>query len=467
MISPLSCQHLTQRYGGVLACEGVDVSFQPGEIHALLGENGAGKSTLIRMLSGVERPQAGKIEVDGRVVVLRSADHARALGIATVHQGGAFIPTMSVGDNLRLVGASQDAPGMLAGLDTNARLEVVDVGARRLLELRASLAGSPRVVILDEPTALLSTSEAAGLFAALRELARSGVAVVVVSHKMPEILEHADSMTVLRAGRAVARLRRDEVSAERVSLALFGSAAQVRPADPRPSGSDLVHLCDLRLQGADGEALNGVSLTVRRGEVLWVAGRRGSGAASVERLLVERRRAPGIRWEEKSQGVRVGWVPRDARQVAGVAEMSTGENLALRHRNRLSWRPRWWRGGSAMRADSAVLERFDVRPGDPAVAFGSLSGGNAQKVVLAREIAYGQDLLVASNPTSGLDFRAADRIREELGRHASSGAAVVVVSDDLDEMVGVADRAVVLARGRVSAILERPEIDRAAVGGAL
>jgi simple sugar transport system ATP-binding protein len=478
-----------------LAIDGVSVDFEAGQISALVGENGAGKSTLMNVLSGLYRPDGGDILLDGQKVHFRSPRDAIARGIGMVHQHFMLVPSLTVAENVvlgseprkgvwldlaqaeaRVVKASQR---MGFAVRANARIEDLTVGAQQKVEIIKVLYRGARVVILDEPTAVLTPQESQELFAVMRELAAKDHAVVLISHKLREVLAIAQRIYVMRRGKLVAQVRASETSEAELAALMVGQreAGQQALETTTTPGSPALKIDGIEALGSEGRpVLRGLSLTVRGSEIVGVAGVDGNGQGELAEVLtglrsftagsVEvcgkklRRASPG---EVRRQGV--AHVPEDRLLRAIVGPMTVEENVALGRQDQ----PPFARKGLidfAGRRERAnrLLADFDVRPRDPAARIENLSGGNQQKVVLARELDLNPRLLIVMQPTRGLDISAVATIHDRLRREKLRGAGVLIISLDLEELLALSDRLYVIFEGRVMGELQRSEFDEATIG---
>jgi ABC-type uncharacterized transport system ATPase subunit len=476
-----------KRYPGVVANADVSLRVMPGEIHGILGENGAGKSTLMKIIYGAVRPDGGEMRWDGRIVRVASPRQARALGIAMVFQHFALFDALTVAENVWLgVDRRFSRPALLARIGAIARAHELDdaparfaerrvsdlsVGERQRVEILRALLADPRLLILDEPTSVLTPQAAEALFATLRGLAAAGCSILYISHKLGEVRALCERCTVLRSGRVAAVVDpRAETNGTLAQLMLGAPPpllAKARPPDGE-TGAAAVAAPALEVRGLSlpprerfGVALDGVTFAVRAGEILGIAGISGSGQGElVDAISGEDRRAPagGVRLADRD----VTRLPVRARRALGlrtVPEERIGRGavptLSLAANTLLTRREPVARGGLlrwnvARRLAARLIERFGVRARGPGDAAGSLSGGNLQKLIVGREIDAAPRVLVVAQPTWGLDVGAAAQIRRELLALAAEGVAVLVISEELEELFEICAELVVMARGRLS-----------------
>jgi simple sugar transport system ATP-binding protein len=494
----LSLIGITKAYPGILACSDVSAEFSGGEIHALIGDNGAGKSTLVKILAGVIQPDAGMIEIGGRAIKLSGPQSARAQGIGVIHQSSSLIDTMTVKDNL-LIGtfnnparevavwkrASEVSP--LPGIPLERYVHNLSPRERQILEIHQLLAQKVNLLILDEPTSALSPQESARLFSELRSLAKSGLGVLVVSHKMPELLTHADRFTVLRKGRVEASLSRKEVEPSNLSVSLGADVCDQSPAKTaaeegpcRKVRTALVQIRDLSTQSKSPyeSSLTKVNLPLYRGEILGVAARPGSGVNTLVNLFYGEQVFQNpfsviegkVEWaagNEKARKRCIGLIPADRLSSGVVGSMTIADNLALRQRNLLSCLWVSYQRKSLRKFAENLISQYDIRPANPDLEVQNLSGGNLQKVIVAREVAYAEELLLALNPTAGLDATSTKFVRQLLREKAAGGLCVLLHSDDLDELAEIADRVIVLSRGSCVDELAGARLNPESIGKAL
>jgi simple sugar transport system ATP-binding protein len=497
----LELRGITKRFPGVVANDGVDLDLRAGEVHALLGENGAGKSTLMNVLYGLYHPDSGEILLRGKRLKLRSPREAIAAGIGMVHQHFQLIPVLTVTENIVLGAEPHRGPVMDVrraeeqvldisrrfGLpvDPRARVESISVAQQQRAEILKALYRHADVLILDEPTAVLSPQEARDLAETLRGLAREGMGIIFISHKLNEVLDLADRISVLRLGRKVATVPREGATAEGLARMMVGRDVDLsgtrRPGGaPGPAALSVRGLVVRDDRGL--EAVRGVDLEVREGEIVAIAGVDGNGQTElIEALTGLRRPERGSivvngREVAGAQPRRVaasglGHVPEDRHRHGLVLQFNLSENLVLgTHYRPPAARLGWLHPRYIVEKARRLIRRFDVRGGGPATPAASLSGGNQQKTVLAREIDRQPEVLLAAQPTRGLDVAAIEFVHERLREQRDAGRGVLLVSFELDEILALADRVLVMYEGRI--VLEsagdaatREELGVAMTGG--
>lgn len=485
----LSLRALTKTFSGVRAVDQVTLEFQAGEIHAILGENGAGKSTLMHLVSGLYRPDSGEICIDDRPQLFPSARIARAAGIAMVHQHFMLIPTLTVAENVLLalpgsvherIKAAELAPRITAlasqyGVtleDPNARVVDLPVGAQQRIEILKALATSARVLILDEPTAVLTPNEADNLFASLRNLKQNGYLILFITHKIPEVLAVSDRLSILRKGKLITT--RDTSSCSPTDLAQLMmedststfSRTAVTSANVAERQSlplfPLLTLNEVSLTTSPArKVLHQISFTLHHGEIIGVAGVDGNGQSELAEVLI------GIRTPTEGtvalKGKRlykptpadlrtagIAIIPQDRRREGLALNLSVAENLllnvALLSRLTLGIILR----STIVRAFAErCISRFSIVPSTPHRPASTLSGGNQQRIVLARELSNSPQVIIAVNPSRGLDINATQYIHQQLQERRAEGSGVILISTDLDEILSLSDRVFVLYQGRL------------------
>ena len=471
---------ITKRYGSVVANDDVDFDLRSGEIHALLGENGAGKTTLMRVLHGLTQADAGEIRLGGKRATLRSPRDALRERIGMVPQHLVLVPQLTVAQNVVLGTKSawnlrlrqRDIERDVAdaarrfGLDVepSALVESHAIDGQQRVAILKLLYQGATALILDEPTAVLGPAQIEALFTNLRELRDQGRSIVVITHKLSEVTSIADRVTVLRRGHVVATASRGEFDERSLTLAMVGhelSPARTTVAAPAASEGALT-LRELTVVGDSGHAaVDGVSLDVAAGEILGLAGVEGNGQrelaealsglrpVSSGEILVEGHAVPSADPLEMYRR-NVGIVTEDRRRWDLVQELTLEQNLALSAIvSGSAVRCGFLQRGSMRRSAAALLREYDVRPPDPDATASSLSGGNQQKVVLARELSRDPRVLIAAQPTHGLDVDATTFVHQQLLRLRDTGSAVLLISLDLDELMQLSDRVAVLFRGRI------------------
>jgi ABC-type uncharacterized transport system ATPase subunit len=459
----LELRSVDKRFDSVAALNGASLTAAAGTLHVLLGENGAGKTTLLRIAAGFLRPDSGEVFLNGTAVRWRSRAEALHAGVGAVEQHFSLVPTMTVAENVLLATegplsrysprAAEDRVAHLArtaGLSVvpNAIVGDLPVAAQQRTEIVKALATNASLLILDEPTAVLAPTESDDLFTWLRSFVATGKTAVVITHRIREALRHGDSLTVLRGGQTVLTAVRDELSRDQVVAAIMGapatSAPRVRPRATAHGGESVASLRQAAV-AVDGEVsrLQGVDLDIRRGEIIGVAGVEGSGQQELLRVLAGRLPPTS---GTISLPPRVGFIPEDRLRDALVAEMSLTENHAIRDLGGRTGVIDWPAAAAAARE---ALAAFSVHARDENQVAATLSGGNQQKFVLARELGAQPPMIVAENPTRGLDVRASADVMDQLAAASNAGAAVVVYSSDLEDLIGFVDRLLVCFGGSV------------------
>jgi general nucleoside transport system ATP-binding protein len=478
----LELKGITKRFPGVVANDGVSFDLRQGEVHALLGENGAGKSTLMNVLYGLYRPDEGEIVVRGESVTFQSPRDAIDHGIGMVHQHFMLIPVMTVAENIVLAmeprragvffdhvtaerRAKELAQSFGFALDPEARIEDITVGQQQRVEIVKALYRRADVLILDEPTAVLTPQEATELFAILTKLKAEGMSIIFISHKLNEVLDIADRVTVLRRGKTVETLPTAGATEQGLARLMVGRdvllQVEKQPAKP---GEPLLRVQDLVVRDErEIEQVKGVSLEVRSGEIVGIAGVDGNGQRelidAVTGLMsiaggtveVDGKDVTGESAREHFE-VGIGHIPQDRQARGLVLDFSIAENMSLHDfRDEPNARFGWLRPSVLVEHARRLIEEFDVRGGEPETAAGALSGGNQQKVILAREIDRDPRILVAAQPTRGLDVGAIEFVHRRLIEERDSGRAILLVSLELEEILSLSDRILVMYEGNVVA----------------
>ena len=505
---------ITKRFGGIVACDQVDLTLHRGRIHGILGENGAGKSTLMKVLIGLVLPDAGTVRIDGQPRTILDPLAAAALGIAMVHQHFSLVDQLSVWENVALgeegrlksagvrdrVAAISEQYGL--EIDPDARVGELTAGLRQRVEIIKCLRRDPHILVFDEPTSVLTPEESEQLFSTLREVvAAEGRAVVLVSHKLDEVLHATDEITIMRQGRVVDHRPTQEADARSLARAMVGREVSLRseraafglvevdepdqeldttadegqPTEMPSSDGAAMRIEGVTVRGRGGaRLLDDISLDLRAGEIVGVAGVEGNGQRTLGDLLsslvplnagqvvVNDKEVPtGSPGAMAKAGVAV--IPEDRHDSGVVLDMTVAENLLMVDPHRVA------RHGIMDKARTTelaqqMIEEFDIGCAGPDAPLWSLSGGNQQRVVLARELAAEPDVLVAAQPTRGLDVGAIEYMTDRLRQTAVDGVAVLLISSELEEILELADRIVVMSRGRIVGELSHAEANLEALG---
>lgn len=492
----VAIKSITKSYGALRACDDVSMVLEAGRIHGILGQNGAGKSTLMKILIGLVTPDSGEIHLAGERVQVTSPQQAADLGIGMVHQHFSLVDALTVWENVVLGDRSSrlDADRARAlvaeiggryglGIDPDARVGTLTAGQRQRVEIVKCLRRNPRVLIFDEPTSVLTMEESEQLFGVLRQVVRDeGGTVALVSHRLEEVLKATDDVVIMRDGRVVAEMPTSGTSPDELARAMVGRDVRLRTSDAHHMRSGAVTDGDvaLRLSGVTvrsrrgGTELDGLSLTVRAGEIVGVAGAEGNGQRVLADVLSSLRKVTSGTVEVAGAAVDtgragamaaagIGVVPEDRHDSGCVLDMTVAENLALTSLDRVSSR------GAldlpAMRESAErLIAQFGVSCPSPDVPMWTLSGGNQQRVVLARELSVRPKVLVAAQPTRGLDVSAIEYMGDRLREAAADGVGVLLISSELDEILHLADRIVVIYKGAIVGEMPNEAVDMARLG---
>lgn len=481
----IELREISKRFGAVQANDRVTISVAPGTIHAVVGENGAGKSTAMRIAYGFYTPDSGQILVDGRPVTMSTPSDAIALGIGMVHQHFMLVETMTVAENI-VLGAepgsamSLDLPQATAriralsdefklAVNPNAVIEDLSVGQQQRVELLKALYRNARLLILDEPTAVLTPQEVEEFFVILRGMRAQGKTIVIITHKLPEVLAISDDVTVMRDGKVVGRVKTKETSAAELARLMVGREVllrvEKRPASP---AAPALSVRDLSVTTREGHrAIDRVSFDVRAGEIVGIAGVEGNGQTElIEALagLVDPARVTGdVQLEGRSVGhldarsrreLGIAHIPEDRHRRGLLLEFGLNENsiLGVHYRPPVTTLPGHviLDDGEIRRRTADIIRRFDVRPPNPDLPARALSGGNQQKLIIGRELEVHPKLLLVSQPTRGVDIGAIEFIHRKLVDLRDAGCAILLVSAELEEVTSLSDRLLVLHEGRIA-----------------
>ncbi|MEE2753896.1 MAG: ABC transporter ATP-binding protein [Candidatus Latescibacterota bacterium] len=493
----LSVTELTKRYETdsqtVVANDSVNLVVRTGALHAIVGENGAGKSTLAHCLAGLVRPDAGTIEVFGQTLLPGNPSKSRAMGVGLVAQHITLVDTLTVWENVIL----GDEPGNFGRIDReHARQTVVDLAAslglelsvdveagnlplptRQGVEIIKALDQDARILVLDEPTSILGPAEADRLFEHIAKLRASGTTIILVTHRVREVIEHATAVTVLRQGTSVATFSHEAFDAPQIIKAIIGKPAPPSEPNPSPQSKDCVSLSlnGISTAGREtGSRLNDLSLDVYHGETLGLAGVAGNGQTELAEVIAGVRNS--ITGTIEIEGTKVtnadtrtrrerglAYIPEDRRRNGLVGSFNVRDNLFLGDHKQFGNRWKWNREATETSAKALIME-YDIRTPSPLVRVDSLSGGNQQKVILARELSRDPRFILAVHPTHGLDLGAAAFVHKVLREAKSAGRGILLISSDLEELRSLSDRIAVIFRGQINGIAESNDFDEQIIG---
>lgn len=475
----LELKNITKTFGNVRANNDVSINVHKGTIHAIVGENGAGKSTIMRIAYGFYKADSGEIFVDGNKVEIRGPHDAIALGIGMVHQHFMLVDTMTVAENI-ILGAETGSAANLdldkanndilelsnklrLGVNPKAFIEDLSVGQQQRVELLKALYRNAELLILDEPTAVLSPQEVDEFFGILRRMKDQGKTIIIITHKLDEVLAISDEVTVMRDGKSVGNVKTSETSAKDLARMIVGRDVllRVEKADASPSGTVLA-VTDLSVTGKHGLAVNGASFLVRAGEIVGIAGIEGNGQTELIEALAGLTKANSgtIEFEGKDVTNRsarelkelgVAHIPEDRHKRGLLLHADLAENsiLGVHYRPPVAAASGFMNSSAINTRVGEIIENFDVRPPNPALAAKSLSGGNQQKLIIGREFELDPKLLLVSQPTRGVDIGAIEFIHRKLIELRDKGSAVLLVSAELEEVTALADRLLVIRDGKI------------------
>ncbi len=476
----IELKNITKTFGNVIANKDVSINVDSGTIHAIVGENGAGKSTVMRIAYGFYTADSGEILINGKAVSIKNPHDAIALGIGMVHQHFMLVDTMSVGENIILGAEGKNPVGidwhrankdilnlsneLRLGISPKALIEDLSVGQQQKVELLKALYRNAKLLILDEPTAVLTPQEVEDFFAILRRMREQGKTIVIITHKLEEVLAISDKVTVMRDGKVVGNVKTSETDAKDLARMIVGRDVLLRvektSAIPK---NDVLNVKNLSVKGKHGNALNGISLNVREGEIVGIAGIEGNGQTElIEAIagLVQSSQVFGnIQFSgkditslsaRKRKELGIAHIPEDRHKRGLLLNSDLAENSILGVHYRSPVSANGFLSNSVIeKRVNEIIEKFDVRPPNPELAAKSLSGGNQQKLIIGREFELKPKLLLVSQPTRGVDIGAIEFIHRKLIGLRDSGTAVLLVSAELEEVTALADRLLIIREGKI------------------
>lgn len=489
---------LTKRFGDFTANDHINLSVAPQEIKCIVGENGAGKSTLMNMLYGLLEPTEGKILIEGKEVKLRSPIDAIAHGIGMVHQHFKLVPSLTVYENIMLGIEVKKGKGFLIDqkaeiekvreliktynfeLDPLEKVEDISVGSRQRVEILKMLYRNVDILILDEPTAVLTPQEADELIESLKDLKKKGKTIIVITHKLREVMEVSDSVTVIKHGKVIGSTATKDTNEQELAQMMVGRDVMLTVENERKNteNNDVIYeakgLTTTNVFGK--ECVKDVSFTVRRGEVLGIAGVEGNGQSELVKVISGMMEATGGKitfqgkditnlWPEQLRKIGIGIIPEDRFAEGLCGSMSIGDNCIAGYHGAsdVCKKGILSRRQINKKRDKAIQD-FDIRVGDVDGEVASLSGGNAQKIIIARELTAGPSLLIACQPTRGVDIGSIEFIHSQILKYRDEGNAVILISSELSEIMSLSDRVIVMHKGRISGTIDPASVDMMKVG---
>jgi ABC-type uncharacterized transport system ATPase subunit len=490
MDTRLTLRQITKKYPSVVANDGVDLDVRPGEIHAILGENGAGKSTLMKIIYGAVKPDAGRMLWNGREVHIANPAAARQLGIAMVFQHFSLFDTLTVVENIALglpadtkldrLGEQIEATARQYGLELEPQRHVhtLSVGECQRVEIVRALLARPQLLILDEPTSVLTPQAVDKLFNTLRKLASDGCSILYISHKLDEIRELCHTCTVMRAGKVTGVCDPRRETAASLSRMMIGTEPPAIKSVPRPAGEKMLAVRNLSLAKSHpfATALADINFDLHAGEILGIAGVSGNGQQELLAALsgedmrsaadaISMKGEPIGRLNAAARRLRgLGFVPEERLGRGAVPDLSLAQNVLLSHQTSATVQRGLVKFGAINQIASSIISRFKVKAAGPHATAGSLSGGNLQKYIVGREVMRDPKVLIVAQPTWGVDVGAAAQIRAELVALRDAGCALLVISEELDELFEISDRMMVIAKGRVSPSIKPSEANIDQIG---
>ncbi len=483
----LAAHRISKSFGEIPVLFSIDFDIKPGEVHAIIGENGAGKSTLIKILSGIEQPTSGTITYNGQTVVLPPNGQAAAMGIVVIHQELLLAEHLSVADSIFLGRELRSGPFLQLGamreqtraildtlhvnIDPDARINTLSVADKQMVEIAKAISQDARVIVMDEPTAVLSVAETQTFFEQIRRLTAKGVAVIFISHKLDEIMQLANRVTVLRDGQLIATVGTENLTPDSIAQMMVGrELSNLYPPKHEPD-VDAEVVLSVRDLAAPG--ISGISFDLKRGEILGFAGLIGSGRTAVAEAVVGLTRKSGgtvsvngalsdFSDVSKSLAAGLAYMTKDRKGRGLLLNVGLQPNLTLLTLKK-HMRYGFLDGRSEEEALDRAVRRFDVRARDPSVAVGKLSGGNQQKLMLGKTMESEPDIIIMDEPTRGIDVGTKQQIYHIIAALAAEGKAIIVISSEMQEVIGLSHRVVVMRQGRMAGVLEGSEIREAEI----